>query len=283
MTEDPPIRFCSACGKQLTDEDRFCSGCGSSMQPATVQPVAAPIPPPMVRKRSKLGPALAFIVVAIVIVASLGYLLGDELGITDTTYTVGEGNQVYRWNFEGTDCWLYTNLTYANYMEYQQSSVPRRLTSYDYSLCTSYVTSGDPVIMDIAAKLQMVADHLKLDDESTIELALAFSQTMTYRYDNETAGADDYWRFPVETLYVRMGDCEDKSFLFAAIVEAMGYDAVCLAFPEHLAVGVDCPGAYGTYYDKFGSQYYYCETTSLGWTLGEIPESYGSATIIQVE
>jgi transglutaminase-like putative cysteine protease len=281
--DDPNIHFCYSCGRQLTSEERFCPGCGNSLQPAAAQPISAPIPPPVVRKRSRAGPVLAFIVVVIVIVASLGYLLGDELGITDSTYSVGEGNQVYRWDFEGTDCWLYTNLTYANYMEYQHSSVPRRLTSYDYSLCTSYVTSGDPIIMDIAAKLQMVADHLKLDDESTIELALAFSQTMTYRYDNETAGADDYWRFPVETLYVRLGDCEDKSFLFAAIVEAMGFDAVCLVFPDHLAVGVACPGAYGTYYDKFGSQYYYCETTSIGWTLGEIPESYGSANIVQVE
>ena len=92
-----------------------------------------------------------------------------------------------------------------------------------------------------------------------------------------------FLRFPVDSVYLRCGDCEDKSFLFASLVEEMGYDAVCLVFDDHLAVGVASADAHGTYYDKFGSQYYYCETTAVGWEMGVIPDSYGASTIVQVE
>ena len=44
-----------------------------------------------------------------------------------------------------------------------------------------------------------------------------------------------------------------------------------------------CAAAYGTYYDWSGSQYYYCETTANGWEMGDIPDSYGAANIVQVE
>jgi hypothetical protein len=246
--------------------------------------MAAPLPPPPVKKRSVLGPLLAVIVVVIIVAASLSFFLGDDFGLTPSTYTVGEGNQLYRWSYDGTDCWLYTNITYSDFNDYQSTPIDRRLTSsYDYQLCERYVTSNDSIVEDIASKLLMIADHLDLDDVGTVNLALAFSQAITYKYDNESAGPEDYWRFPVETLWVRCGDCEDKSFLFASLVEEMGYDAVCLVFDDHLAVGVACADASGTYYNWYGSQYYYCETTAIGWEMGDIPDSYGGATIVQVQ
>jgi len=291
MAEGQPS-FCNTCGKQLSSVDRFCPQCGKAIaweqspppQSFEPQPMAPPLPPPPVKKKSVIVPLLAVIVVVIIVAASFTYFMGDEFGLTTSTYSVGEGNQIYVWDYGTTECWLYTNLTFTDFSEYQSSSIDRRLTSaYDYSLCTSYVTSDDPIIEDIAAKLLKVADHLDLDDVGTVNLALAFSQAITYRYDNETSGSEDYWKFPVETLYLRCGDCEDKSFLFASLVEEMGYDAICLVFDDHLAVGVACPGAYGTYYEKWGSQYYYCETTAIGWKLGDIPDDYGAANLVQVE
>jgi hypothetical protein len=60
--------------------------------------------------------------------------------------------------------------------------------------------------------------------------------------------ADEYWRFPVETLYDETGDCEDTSFLFASVAEAMGYDAVILMLPGHAAVGIASDQASGAYF-----------------------------------
>ena len=55
--------------------------------------------------------------------------------------------------------------------------------------------------------------------------------------------AGDEWRFPVETYYLRFGDCEDKSMLFVTMCRAAGFTSdevfnaagylgdVCHAFP----------------------------------------------------
>jgi len=68
-------------------------------------------------------------------------------------------------------------------------------------------------------------------------------------------------------------------------MEAMGYDAVLISLPGHIAVGISGGDDYpGTYYNYDGKRYYYCETTNTGWTMGVIPTDFEdqTATIIQV-
>ena len=61
--------------------------------------------------------------------------------------------------------------------------------------------------------------------------------------------------------------------------------AALLLFPGHMATGVECPTATGEYYQYNSVDYFYCETTSPGWLVGELPpEMQGeSATVIQVQ
>jgi len=69
-------------------------------------------------------------------------------------------------------------------------------------------------------------------------------------------------------------------------MEAMGYDAVLLLPPGHMAVGIwGNEGYLGSYYNYEGKRYYFCETTGDWWTMGLIPPNYlgVSATIVQVE
>ena len=75
----------------------------------------------------------------------------------------------------------------------------------------------------------------------------------------------------METLYDETGDCEDTSILYAAVMESMGYDAVLLLLPGHMASGLSCPGASGGHYVYESVSYYYCETTGEGWAIGEVP------------
>jgi hypothetical protein len=91
----------------------------------------------------------------------------------------------------------------------------------------------------------------------------------------------------VETLVDENGDCEDTSILYASIMEALGYDAVILVYlgnPGHAAVGIAGEGYAGTYYTFGEVDYYYCETTTQGWKMGEIPFIYEGvpAIIVQV-
>jgi len=92
---------------------------------------------------------------------------------------------------------------------------------------------------------------------------------------------------PAQTLWDR-GDCKDKTILYASLLEALGYKVAFLAFPAdiyttagHEAVGVAFTNQQMTqraqfsensacsYYPKNGLKYYFAETTTHGWLLGE--------------
>ena len=103
-----------------------------------------------------------------------------------------------------------------------------------------------------------------------------------YAYDIDTKGMSEYWKYPLETLYDGKGDCEDTSILYAAIMKDMGYDVALLWYEDHVAVGVALTDCSGTYYDKNGHKFYYCETTSTGWSAGQIPQKYNTAKVFIV-
>ena len=52
-------------------------------------------------------------------------------------------------------------------------------------------------------------------------------------------GMDEYWAYPMETLFFNQGDCEDTSFLMCSIYSAAGYDSAIATIPGHMLVGVE--------------------------------------------
>lgn len=126
-----------------------------------------------------------------------------------------------------------------------------------------------------------IAEKAPRTPRERIEFAAAFVQE-AIPYIREEG---EYPKYPVETL-VEGGDCEDKSILLAAILRAMGYRTALLLFrgnPGHMAVGVECPGCWGSYYQKDGVKYFYLETSSIGWSVGEIPPEYqGEGALVYV-
>lgn len=107
---------------------------------------------------------------------------------------------------------------------------------------------------------------------------LYFTQKcITYRYDVETTPAAEWPRYPIETLMDEVGDCEDDVILTAAVLKRLGFEVALLYYPGHCALGVaganGLPGEYVTD-PRTGLNYFYGETTSTGWHLGEVPASY---------
>lgn len=112
---------------------------------------------------------------------------------------------------------------------------------------------------------------------------LALVQSIPYKGDEETTGYQDYWRFPVETLYDGAGDCDDKAVLLCAIFKMLFLSSpdpannldiyFLLSFEEqHASVAIGGPNA-GLPADlfKIGDDYFYfCEATSDG-KVGTIP------------
>ncbi|PRR69205.1 stalk domain-containing protein [Neomoorella humiferrea] len=127
----------------------------------------------------------------------------------------------------------------------------------------------------------VLAEKAPQNPEERIELAASFVQE-AIPYVSEKG---EYPKYPVETL-VEGGDCEDKSILLAAILKAMGYKTALLVFrgnPGHMAIGVECPNCEGSYYLKDGVKYFYLETTSPGWAIGEVPSEHaGEGALVYV-
>lgn len=113
---------------------------------------------------------------------------------------------------------------------------------------------------------------------------LAFVQSFRYESDEATAGAADYFRYPIETLYDGCGDCEDLSILAAALLKTLGHDVVMLLIPPregesgHVAIGVAAQG-FPAQDAQVRQRYLYCETTAAGWHVGQVPDAYQGADI----
>ena len=106
-----------------------------------------------------------------------------------------------------------------------------------------------------------------------VQVIVNFVQSIPY----EEAKSQKY---PIETLYLKKGDCSDKSVLLAKLLYLSGFD-VCLFVYEkaqHMAVGIatDNPK------DAYKSGYIYIESTGYS-KIGEIPKEFVGGIKIEEE
>ena len=111
--------------------------------------------------------------------------------------------------------------------------------------------------------------------QDRINFVLSFVQSLPYTLDTVSTGYDEFRRYAIETLIDGGGDCEDTTILVAAILRGLGEKTVLICTPGHIAIGVsgNFSGASVPYN---GTEYYYCETTGTGWTVGDLPSSSGT-------
>jgi transglutaminase-like putative cysteine protease len=132
----------------------------------------------------------------------------------------------------------------------------------DVDLANSYVIydfDGDSNIDYIASYILSTCSTY----EEYAEKALDFvHNAVYYMSDADSTGYAEYWKYPDETLYDGVGDCEDTTFLYASLLRAAGIPTIMLDFQNHLAVGVGLSGFNGTYTEYQGRKYYFAETTS---------------------
>jgi len=144
-----------------------------------------------------------------------------------------------------------------------------------------------------------VASKYNLADYEVPELLLTFSQyNIQYVVDenstpiNQFAMEDEnkekhleYFRFAAETLYDKEGDCDCKSVLACRLMKKLGIDAKLVDIcdkgsnqPSHAAI------IFKDEYNRFKKlakypEYTYCEATSEGWKIGDVPEQMDENTI----
>jgi hypothetical protein len=101
---------------------------------------------------------------------------------------------------------------------------------------------------------------------------LQFVHQFQYILDEDSTGATEYARYPIETLVEKRGDCECLSILLAALFKLEGYKTALLMTETHCMAGVEMREEVpGDWLEKDGTRYYICEATGSGWRVGEDP------------
>ena len=194
--------------------------------------------------------------------------------ITDVDLTNGF-KRTYTWSYGGRDWGMVLNFYDEGYDSYKDRT---RKRDYDLFASDPY---DDKIIKSLADFFTDMGESYGLDKYEIPLLAVSFIQSLPYTSDRVTTGHDNYPRFPYETLYDNGGDCEDTSILTVAILQEMGYGAVLLEIPNHIAVGVKCSSDFpGYYYNYQGDSYCYLETTAELWDIGQMPDEYKNQKVI---
>lgn len=175
----------------------------------------------------------------------------------------------YTWNY-GEGIWTYELKIPKTAYEYYKTVDRKKIRNYSY-----YVTdpTDDEYLAGLAAKFREAAEKENYSDLDMVKNIIYFVQNLNYVDDKVGTGYDEYPKFPLETLADEGGDCEDSAILLASLLRELGYGAVLIQFPDHMAVGVKGEASIpGSYYEVDGTRYYYVETTSTGWGIGDVPE-----------
>ena len=188
-------------------------------------------------------------------------------------------NETYRWTFEKKSYVLSVEIPFETYDWYLTNPVNRSPQMRGSLAMVSFVTSSDSVIKSVAGSLNKLAREQGMDDEAVSNFVLAFvQQNIRYSEDNISKGVEEYWRYPVETLVEKQGDCEDSTLLYATLMKQLGYKTVLLFYIidddiGHLATGIAVGESIqdGFFITYKNAEYYYCETTSQGFIVGEKP------------
>jgi len=176
----------------------------------------------------------------------------------------------YSWRYNGL-IWTHSENVPSELYQYYQSRDHSNREYVDYAL-SDY---DREYLRNLVASFEEVGEKKGYSDNDNVLNVVTFVQSLPYTSDIVSTGADEYPRYPVETLVDGGGDCEDSAILTAALLHEMGYGVVLLKYSNHMAVGVKGDDTLsGSYIPYEGSNYYYIETTANGWGVGEIPEEY---------
>ena len=141
----------------------------------------------------------------------------------------GVDNKTFDWSYGGKDYSITLGIRYSDYYTYKTDDIIRSQGTTEHD--KMFVTSDDKYVRQIAEYISGAT--VGLDKAEVVNVLLRFTQTIPYMYDSESVGQEEYWKYPLETLYDGNGDCEDTSILFCAVGKAMGYDTALMLFSGH--------------------------------------------------
>lgn len=262
--------YCPFCGSEASEEDTFCRSCGAILSGSSMPP-----------QKPKDDGRMTKIVAVAIVVAILFAAVGAVLAYYAFDFTVKtEYNNTYRWTYDGQNFSYEITVESSYYSKATGSAIDR---SGSISVERYTTASGEEVAVKdyivVDEHIQALADSLKTQyvqafgaeptKEQYVKFAAVFvNDCIEYDYDEAKSGRE-YWRYPLQTLIEKTGDCEDTSILLAAILDAAGYDSGIILLPGHAMCAVTEDGIPDMTYpnkkhsDVYSLNFYPVETTAI--------------------
>ncbi len=200
------------------------------------------------------------------------YLIAVAMCMQVAMASAAEVKTIFTWSYDQKLISMVYYFDQADYTFYK--NMPR---VYDDWVHYLHEEPGHDVIDDFAQEFKLLAAEHSWSDWQLAECAIAFVQTLKYKND----GQWEYPRYPIETLVEKGGDCEDLAIALEKLISALGFDCVLISPLKHMGVGIatkyPIDGAAFTHRNK---SYYYIETTSGGWMIGDYPEHLSAEAVI---
>lgn len=274
------MRYCPKCGCEVKDDDSFCGHCGCDLRPLQGQSEDSnegPIITFEARPRPAVNWPVVIMVAALLVSASIGcvYIL------TKDPYIGHDDTVIFSWEADGKSYSYTLTISAKDINTLNNSKIDRTGTvssdQYRYKDSGKVVYGvKDYIVVD--GYIESMVHDLKGYYEDTYKGnpdAPEFAQFLSWFVQNAIDYAEDsgeYWKYPLETLRDRKGDCEDGAILLAAMLDAAGYDAGIYLLPSHAMAAVSVESLEDEYEnEKFG--YYPIETAfpmhtankDIGW------------------
>ena len=135
------------------------------------------------------------------------------------------GDKTYSWKYQGQTLSAYAVISKDIYKKYN--------TSFGKNP-SAYIIANDEdgAVRSIASAIQRAASQYGYSGQDTVDCAVAFVKSLSYKTDRETGHTGSYPRTPLVTLAEGVGDSEDLSILAAAILDSLGYSAAVISYDD---------------------------------------------------
>jgi len=220
---------------------------------------------------------------------------GLERSVTKDVVRDGFKEYTIDWTYNKKDYSILVSINISDFIYYKDTSISRAPGSSVNTALVERFVFGTTTVNDafeyIVYQFNKQFEHYGLTDdthrEERVNCIMDFVQHIGYATDLATTGYEEYWKFPIETLFAQ-GDCEDLSMLTMALFLAIEELPVALFVfwningtneghamaaidMEHVPhPSIDPQDLSDAWYTTHGRTYCSCETTATGWTVGEI-------------
>jgi len=217
---------------------------------------------------------------------------GVERSITKDVVRDGYKEYTVSWTYNHNNYSIMVSIHTSDFIQYKDTKINRAPGGSVNSALVSEFVSGTSTSNDAFEYIvQQFNDQFAgkgLSQEDRINCVMLFVENIGYATDMDTTGQDEYWKFPIETLFAQ-GDCEDLAMLMISLLIAIedlpmalfifwnihnsgsGHAMAAVdARTPHPSIDIEDTSS-GWYTTPDGLTFYACETTAVGWAVGEMP------------